>query len=111
MLIMRKNFILFILMLALKLNAAGQSNTIDSLRAALSSAGEDTNKVNILNTLSYELLYSQTDTTILLANKAKDLAEKLNYSKGIASAYLRLGQAYNNLGSYEQSQFYLNKAL
>jgi adenylate cyclase len=88
-----------------------QTEKIDSLRSVLKIADDDTNKVNILNTLSYELLYSNTDTTIYLATQAKELAQQLNYPKGIASAYLRLGQAYNNLGSYQQSQSNLTKGL
>lgn len=91
--------------------AQNNTNTIDSLQAILKTAGPDTNKVNILNTLSYELLYSNADTTIYYATLAKDLSEMLNYSRGAASAYLRLGQAYNNLGSYGQSQLFLSKAL
>lgn len=96
---------------ALQLISAAQNNRIDSLRSMLKSAGEDTNKVNILNALSYELLYSNSDTTIYYATLAKNLSEKLNYTRGTASAYLRLGQAYNNLGSYDQSQLFLSKAL
>jgi len=108
---MKKSILLFIVAVALRHIAAAQNNSIDSLQAVLKTAAEDTSKVNSLNLLSYELLYSNTDTTILLANQAKDLAEKLNYSRGAASAYLRLGQAYNNLGSYDQSQLNLSKAL
>jgi adenylate cyclase len=108
---MKKYIFLFSLMLALLNISSAQSNRIDSLLTILKTSGEDTNKVNILNTLSYELLYSNTDTTIYFANLAKNLAEKLNYRRGVASAYLRLGQAYNNLGSYDQSQLFLSKAL
>lgn len=108
---MKKSTLLFSLMLALLQIPAAQNSTIDSLQAILQTAGQDTNKVNTLNTLSYELLYSNTDTTIYYANLAKDLSEKLNYAKGAASAYLRLGQAYNNLGNYDQSQLFLSKAL
>lgn len=98
-------------MFALQLISAAQNNPIDSLQAILKTAGQDTNKVNILNALSYELLYSNADTTVYYATLAKNLSEKLNYSRGTASAYLRLGQAYNNLGSYGQSQLCLSKAL
>src|SRR6187401_1171744 len=95
-----KRSILFISLLFTSLYySTAQSNTADSLLAVLKNAEDDTNKVNTLNILSYELLYSNTDTTIYFATMARDLAEKLGYSKGIASAYLRLGQAYNNLGS------------
>lgn len=108
---MKNKIFLLSLMLALQHFCAAQNNTIDSLQAILKTSGEDTHRVNILNTLSYELLYSNTDTTIYYATIAKNLSEKLNYSKGTASAYLRLGQAYNNLGNYDQSQLFLSKAL
>jgi adenylate cyclase len=108
---MRKNILLLTLIFALQHFSFAQDGKIDSLRAILKTAGEDTNKVNILNALSYEVLYSSTDTAIYYATLAKNLSEELNYSKGAASAYLRLGQAYNNLGSYGESQSYLSKAL
>jgi adenylate cyclase len=108
---MRKSILLFSLMFVLQHSSTAQSNAIDSLRAILKTADEDTAKVNILNALSYELLYSNTDSAIYYATLAKKLSEELNYSKGAASAYLRLGQAYNNLGSYNESQSYLSKAL
>ena len=108
---MKKIILLFSVMLALQHIISAQTSKIDSLQAILKTAGEDTSKVNALNLLSYELLYSNVDTTIYYANLAKDLAEKLDYSKGAAGAYLRLGQAYNSLGNYDQSQLFLSKAL
>ena len=108
---MKKNMLLFSLMLALQHISVAQNNNIDSLRAILKTAGEDTVKVNIMSLLSYELLNSNTDSAIYYAKQIKDLAEKLNYSKGITAAYFRLGQAYNNLGNYGESQSYLSKAL
>jgi adenylate cyclase len=108
---MKKIIFVFGLLLALHYLSSAQSKKIDSLQAILKTAGEDTNRVNALNLLSYELLYSNTDTTIHLANQAKDLAEKLDYSKGAAGACLRLGQVYNSLGNYDQSQLFLSKGL
>jgi len=69
---MKKIILLFSLLSALQHFSAAQ-NTIDSLQKILKNAGEDTTKVNILNTLSYELLYSNTDTTIYYATMAKGL--------------------------------------
>jgi class 3 adenylate cyclase/Flp pilus assembly protein TadD len=108
---MKKNILLFSLVVALQHISAAQNNTIDSLRAILKTAGEDTVKVNAMSLLAYELLNSNTDSAIYYANQVKNLAEKLHYSKGITSAYYRLGQAYNNLGNYGESQSYLSKAL
>ncbi len=108
---MKKSIFLFTLMFGLLHISAAQNKTVDSLLAILKKSKEDINKVNTLNILSYELLYSDPDTAIYYANVTKDLAEKLNYSQGAAGAYLRLGQAYNNKGSYDQSQMFLSKAL
>lgn len=108
---MKKIILLSCLALIVQQIVSAQTKKIDSLLAILKTANEDTSKVNTLNILSYELLYSDADTTIYYANLAKELAEKLNYSKGSAGAYLRLGQVYNNLGNYDESQFYLSKAL
>src|SRR5690349_22605915 len=107
---MRKSIFLFSLMILLQHFCAAQYS-IDSLRAVLKTTGEDTNRVNTLSQLSYEIINSNTDSAIYLANQVKNLSEKLNYQKGIASAYYRLGQAYNNLGDYGESQSYLSKAL
>src|SRR5204863_10137148 len=107
----RKNILLPVLLTVLPLIAAAQEHTLDSLRTALKCSAQDSNQVKLLNALSYVLLYSHTDTTIAYANQAKELAEKLNFPRGLASAYLRLGQAYNNLGDYSASQTYLNQGL
>ncbi len=77
---MKKSILLFSLMIAVQHLSVAQTRTIDSLRAALKTAGQDTNKVNILNALSYELLYSNTDTTIYYANLANSEAGKINVS-------------------------------
>jgi adenylate cyclase len=108
---MKKCILLFNLLLVLQFIGLADTSKTDSLLSVLKSGSDDTNKVNSLNTLSYELLYGNADTAITLSIQAKDLAEKLNFSRGIASAYLRLGQAYNNKGNYEQSQLYLTKGL
>lgn len=103
--------IIFLFLFGTCCSIAAQKNVIDSLQEVLKTSKEDTNKVNVLNALSYELLYSDIDTTLYYTRLAIDLSEKLNYPSGLASAFLRLGQAYNNLGSYDESQIHLTKAL
>ena len=108
---MKKSILLFCLLSVLQQLSTAQDRTIDSLHARIKNAGEDTIKANSMSRLAYELLNSKTDSAIYYANQVKILSEKLQYSKGITSAYYRLGQAYNNLGDYGQSQSYLAKAL
>jgi adenylate cyclase len=107
---MRK-IILLLMVMTLQHFSAAQSNVVDSLRTALKAVAEDTNKVNLMSQLSYEIINSNTDSAIYYAIQVKNLSEKLNYAKGLVAAYYRLGQAYNNLGDYNQSQSYLSKAL
>ena len=91
--------------------ATAQNYNIDSLRSVVNSSGNDTNKVNAMSLLAYELLNINTDSAIYYANRVKDLSEQLNYNKGLTGAYFRLGQAYNNIGNYIESQTNLAKAL
>lgn len=73
---------------------------IDSLQAALAVAGSDTNRVNILNGLSYS--YSTVDLAkgINYGKESVLLAQELQWKHGEA-------WAYNSLGSnaYHQSDF------
>src|SRR5262245_47341799 len=108
---MKKTIFAFSLFFAVQHFCIAQTSIADSLRALLKTAKEDTAQINAMSLLAYELLKSNTYSAIYYANEVKNLSEKLNYSKGITSAYFRLGQAYNNLGDYGKSQAYLSKAL
>ena len=83
-----------------------QRTTIDSLQNLLSTAKEDTNKVNIL----YQLSEACAEEDILkYAMPALQLAEQLNFKKGMAQASNNVGYAYNNLGELNKAlQYYQN---
>lgn len=68
---------------------------IDSLEQRLTTLPEDTQKVDILNQLSYRYHRKDVQQTFAYANKALALATKLNYGKGIgfANHYLSMGNA------------------
>ena len=106
-----KVVLLLLFMTGFFCNSFGQSHVIDSIQSLLKKEHKDTTDINTLNTLTYDLIYSNTDSAIYFSNVIMRDAERLYYAKGIASALLRLGQAYNNLGNYEQSQRNLTKAL
>src|SRR5215831_18844956 len=75
-----------------------QNRTIDSLQILLQTQKEDTSKVNILNALSYDF-HQQGDFQkhLQYAKQALDLAEKLNFKKGIAVGYLSMSDAQGTL--------------
>src|SRR5262245_53272605 len=71
-----------------------QNVSIDSLKAVLTNQKEDTSKVNTLTTISEIVrteIYNANDTAytsaILYAQQALLLAEKLNFRKGMRSAW------------------------
>lgn len=76
------------------------ASVTDSLKNLLASAGEDTNKVNILNDLCWEYWSTEPHKTIRYAKQSLKLAHSLNYTKGIANAHAYLSAAYKVLGKF-----------
>lgn len=86
---------------------------IDSLQKALPAQKEDTNKVSTLNALS-DALNSKYDykNSILYADKALTISEKLNYERGKADAYYNIGYSYSGShGDFQKANMYLNAAM
>ncbi|MCK4664420.1 MAG: tetratricopeptide repeat protein [Bacteroidales bacterium] len=75
----------------------------DSLILLLESAKEDTNKVNILNNISYEIVWDDPDQAMVYAKEALELSKTLNFKKGIAFAYKNIGLNYFAQGLFNQS--------
>ncbi len=88
-----------------------QQATIDSLKQKLIIAKEDTNKVNLLNQLSRANEYSASDSGVMYAQKALELAEKIKFNEGIILAELNQCGSFNALGNFRQSLYYAFKAL
>jgi adenylate cyclase len=85
---------------------------IDSLQAVLKTAKEDTSKVNTLNAISYEKINVGDYTEARkYADEALALAEKINFKKGIALSYRRIGYIYSNLSDYPKALEYYQKGL
>lgn len=74
------------------------SDTIPALRKQLLVSQYDTNRVNILNELSYQLQRMDFDSSLRFAEESLVLAEKLTYKKGIALANCRKAYCYLLLG-------------
>jgi len=67
---------------------------LDSIVRELPKYNDDTNKVRILNTISFEYMNIDPDYGIRKGTDALNLAEKLQYQIGIARAYNNLGSNY-----------------
>ena len=63
-----------------------QSRRIEALKESLDEAPPDSHKVDRLNELSWELHRVDLDASLEYARKARTLAEKFSYPKGISRA-------------------------
>ena len=99
--------ILISISLAVHITASAQNRAIDSLQVVLRNQGGDTNKVNTLNNLSYELRQLDNKKALQYAGEAILLAEKLNFQKGIAIANLNNGFAYYDQDFTESLKYFL----
>ena len=87
-----------------------QSTTTDSLQALLKNS-KDTTRVNLLNQLSSAYWYTDPARTIVYASEAIELGKKLDFKKGITTAYNNTGVGYYQQNKYKQALEWYNKAL
>jgi class 3 adenylate cyclase len=74
---------------------------VDSLEQAAGSVLDDSNKVKIWNTISYNFFFINPDSGIIYGKKARSLAEKLAWHKGVATADKNIGNSYMNKSAYD----------
>jgi len=84
---------------------------IDSLLQELPKMKEDTNKVNLLVSVSYSYYNSNPDEGIKYGEQALKLATQLKWEKGIANANNRIGVNYYRESDYLKALEYYEKAL
>ncbi|MCW3119075.1 MAG: family 3 adenylate cyclase [Chitinophagaceae bacterium] len=97
---MRSRFIFLCPFLLCCIWCAGQSVSVDSLKAMLAASRNDTVKVNLL--LQIGAIYRNTDPQLAIPYtlQAKELSSQLNYEDGLARSYKYTGLAY-----YQQSMY------
>jgi tetratricopeptide (TPR) repeat protein len=91
--------------------ALPQNYNLDSLRSILKNQGNDTNKVNTLNLLGWELKFNSPDTSIILGKQAVGLATKLKWKAGQANAYGQMGVYFAIKSLYDTSIQFFEKAI
>ncbi|MDF9795685.1 serine phosphatase RsbU (regulator of sigma subunit)/uncharacterized protein HemY [Catalinimonas alkaloidigena] len=86
---------------------------LDSLNRVYEQANSLEEQADALNNIFYFFEYTQPDTAKYLAQQALSLAQKAQYQKGIANAYLHLAEYYchNNYYVFDSVDFYLNKSV
>lgn len=88
----------------------GQNASIDSLQILLSKHMQnDTFKVNLLNDIAYKIYYSNGKKSLDYAKRAKNIADSLNFDKGLAESNRIIGVYYKVKGNYSIAlQYYMN---
>jgi len=87
-----------------------QQATIDSLKRVYKVTKIDTAKVGVLNKIASEFKEINPDSISTYANKALQLATKLNYGFGQANAEVNLGNASIIFGEYPVAKNHFEKA-
>jgi len=101
------------LVLALQNTAKAQNQThIDSLMERLEEPElSKKTETQILNQLAWEYKDFQPETAVEFGNKALKIANKINYSQGLADAYKNIGVAQINQKKYIEALTVLFQAL
>lgn len=90
----------------------GKANEIDSLKTLLAShKAEDAQRVDLLLEVSRRLLNTSSGDCQDLAVQARDLADKIDYQKGLALAYKSIGLCFNREGKFPESLTNWNQSL
>ncbi|HUR65329.1 MAG TPA: tetratricopeptide repeat protein [Chitinophagaceae bacterium] len=91
--------------------AFSQTKEIDSLKRAIAIATADTNRINLLNELSYNLYMSfEYDSSLAYGNKALKMAREIGYEKGEGYALLYISCSTGDRGEFGRSDSLTNAA-
>lgn len=88
-----------------------QNKVADSLIVKLNSTIIDSQKVKLLGDISWELLSSDINLSLMYAEKELELAAKINSLKDIAQAESDIGNIYNRKADYPNALIHYYKAL
>ena len=79
------------------------SEVIINLKEAISKANDDSSKVKLLNDLAWEYRIYNVKETRKAAKTALELAQQINFPRGEAEAWNRIGNVEEALGKYDEA--------
>ncbi len=103
-------YIIVLLLLVVKVEQINAQNT-DSLITATLIMPDDTNKVNALNDIVWKIKTKNAHLADSLANISIDLAQQLNFVKGLGYAYKNLATVYYYQSDYDTARVIYGKSL
>jgi len=110
---MVKNYriLFFIILQCITLSLFASGNKIDSLKSILSRTTSDTQKVNTLIHLGYEIGFNNPDSALMLDHQALSLARSGHWVKGIINAQYNAGLFNELKGNLKSAFAYEDSAL
>jgi len=110
----RQHYLLCIFMLLaaspLAAKLKGQAR-IDSLLTEVPRAKEDTNKVKLLNNICASYYNASKEEALKYGEQAAELAQKLDWKKGLVYAYNMQGRIFMKRSDYHKAEEAYNKAM
>jgi len=99
-----------VLLLLLSGIARSQEEYVESLRKVLPTVTDSVQYVDVLNKLSLVLYEQDADSTLIYANRAREIAYRIDYAKGRADATNNLAIYFDIKGSIELALRYYGDA-
>jgi two-component system NtrC family sensor kinase len=98
-------FFIFLILLITGWNSIsnGQNSGSDKLKYLAENAPRDTNLVKLLLDSSNEYSFTNTDTGLILAERALNLARELHFKRGEIEALNAYGETFHFLGDYPRA--------
>ena len=90
---------------------AQQNQKLDSLLKVYKNQKKDSLKVNTLAALYNTLLYNDPAAALKYAQEEYEVAEEINYKKGMAMALYHIGAYYSNHDEIDSAKYYYNQSL
>jgi len=87
------------------------NDRIEELEAKLISTTDIERKIDLMNTLAWQLRHSDLSRATALCESAVELADHESYQEGSADGYYQLGSLEIHLGNYNLALSHLSRAL
>jgi len=103
--------VLYLLFILLPTLSWTQNTQVDSLKTLLETARVDTSRVNTLLALTNKLVRAAPSEAVRYGTEAKELAEQLNFQRGLAYALKSIGLGFYFEGNYIECLLYWQQSL
>lgn len=91
--------------------AQDRKKELDSLIARARSLPDDTLKAQVLARIHERMMFMDNERAFEYARQAQELAQKINYQKGVANGFLQYGNYYYNQSKNDSAAYFHRLAL